>query len=75
MAAEQHDVEKKTHTPASHLKDVSANHPMPPAAADVTCSEDGSRCLSREEVRALSRRIVAERQRMIALLAAYDSQQ
>ena len=63
-----------------HLREVSVEvvpAAQPPQAGDpdVTCSEDGSRCLSREEVRALGRRVISERQRMIELLAAYDSQQ
>lgn len=43
--------------------------------ADVHCSEDGSRCLSREERRAIGRQVIAERQRAFALLDAYDSHQ
>lgn len=63
-----------------HLREVSvevAPAAQPPQAGDpdVTCSEDGSRCLSREERQEIGRRVVAERQRAFALLETYDSRQ
>ena len=75
MAAVPEDRETQPQLRAVSPEAASAEHPAQPGDPDVTCSEDGSRCLSRDEVRAISRRVVAKRQRMIALLAAYDSQQ
>ena len=73
MAAEQRDIEIQTQVPTSHLKDVSADRAQQPPDADVTCTDDGSRCLSLEERRAIGRRVIAERQRAFALLEMYDT--
>ena len=75
MAAVPEDMERQPQLRAVSPNAAPAEHSSKPGDPDVTCSEDGSRCLSRDEVRAISRRVVTEHQRMIALLAAYDSQQ
>lgn len=75
MAAVPDDRKTQPHLRAVSAEAAPAEHAAKPGDPYVTCSEDGSRCLSREEVRAISRRVVAEHQRLIALLAAYDSQQ
>lgn len=74
MAAVPDDLETQPHVRAVPAEAAPAEHAAQPDDPEVTCSEDGSRCLSREEVRAISRRVVTEHQRLIALLAAYDSQ-
>ncbi|MDQ2651730.1 MAG: hypothetical protein M3Z20_01695 [Chloroflexota bacterium] len=75
MAAVPDDLKTQPQLRAVSAEPALAKHAAQPGDSDVRCSEDGSRCLSRDEVRSISRRIVAERQRLIALLAAYDSQQ
>ena len=75
MAAVPDDLETQPHVRAVPAEAAPAESAAQSGDRDVTCSEDGSRCLSRDEVRAISRRAVAEHQRLIALLAAYDSQQ
>ena len=74
MAAVPEDLETQLQLRDVSTEATSADHHFKPGDPDVKCSEDGTRCLSREEVRAISRRVIAERQRMIALLSAYDSQ-
>lgn len=73
MVAEQRDTEGLSQVQASHLKDASADHAQQPHGDDVRCSEDGSRCLSQKERRAIGRRVIAERQGAFALLEKYDS--
>jgi hypothetical protein len=73
MVAEQRDTESLTQAQASHLKDVSADHAQQTLGDDVRCSEDGSRCLSQKERRAIGRRVIAERQGAFAILETYDS--
>jgi len=73
MAAEQHDMESDAQARAGRLEDVSTGHAQQSHEADVTCSEDGSRCLSLEERRAIGRRVIAERQRAFELLEMYDT--
>jgi hypothetical protein len=75
MAAVPEDLETQPQLRAVSPEAASTEHAAKPGDPDVTCSEDGSRHLSRDEVRAISRRVVTEHQRLIALLAAYDSQQ
>lgn len=75
MAAVPEDLEAQPQLRAVPAEAAPAAHAAKPDDPDVTCSDNGSRCLSREDVRAISRRVVAEHQRLIALLAAYDSQQ
>lgn len=75
MAAVPEDLETQPQMRAVSDEGASAENAAKPGDPDVTCSEDGSRCLSRDDVRAISRRVVTEHQRLIALLAAYDSQQ
>lgn len=73
MAAERRDVASQARTHASDLKDVAAAQAQQPGETDVTCSDDGSRCLSLEERRAIGRKVIAERQRAFALLELYDT--
>jgi hypothetical protein len=75
MAAVPEDLETQPQLRAVSPEAASAEHPAQPCDPEITCSEDGSRYLSRDEVHAISRRVVTEHQRLIALLAAYDSQQ
>lgn len=67
-AGRQHEVG------ASSAEEFASVRSSQPDASDLRCSEDGSRCLSRAQVRAISRRVIAQRQRAIAVLAAYDDQ-
>lgn len=75
MAAAPEDLETQPPLRGVSAEATSAEHAERSGDPDVKCSEDGSRCLSRDEVRSIARRVVAEHQRMIALLAAYDNQQ
>ena len=59
MAAVPEDLETQPHVRAVPADAAPASHQSP----------------SRDEVRAISRRVVTEHERLIALLAAYDSQQ
>lgn len=74
MAAVPEDLVTPPQLRAVSPEAAPAEHAPRSGDPDVTCSDDGSRCLSRDEARAIAHRVVAERQRMIALLAAYDSQ-
>lgn len=73
MAAVPEDLETQAQLRAVSSEAVSAELASNSGEAQIGCGSVVS--LSRDEVRAMSRRIVAEHQRMIALLATYDSQQ
>lgn len=73
MAAVPEDLETQPQLRAVSPEAASADRAAQPGDPDVTCSEDGSRCLSREERRAIGRRVIAERQRAFELLEMYDS--
>jgi hypothetical protein len=73
MAAVPDDRETQPQLRAVSVEAAPAEHPAQPGDPDLTCSEDGSRCLSREERRAIGRRVIAERQRAFELLEMYDS--
>ncbi|MCA9877602.1 MAG: hypothetical protein KC442_07465 [Thermomicrobiales bacterium] len=75
MAAVPEDLTTPPQLRAVAAETASTEHGPQPSDLDVTCSEDGSHCLSTDDVRTISRRVVAEHQRLISLLAAYDSQQ
>lgn len=73
MAAVPEDLETQPQLRAVPVETAPADRAAQPGDPDVTCSEDGSRCLSREERRAIGRRVIAERQRAFELLERYDS--
>ena len=73
MAAVPDDLETQPHVRAVPAEAAPAEHAAQPDDPEVTCSEDGSRCLSREERRATGRRVIAERQRAFELLEKFDS--
>ncbi len=73
MAAVPEDLETQPHLRAVSAEVAPADNSAKPGDPDVRCSEDGSRCLSREERRAIGRRVIAERQRAFALLEMFDS--
>ncbi len=73
MAAVPEDLETQPHVRAVSADAAPAEHAAKSDDPDVTCSEDGSRCLSREERRAIGRRVIAERQRAFELLEMYDA--
>ena len=73
MAAVPDDLETQPHLRAVSAEAAPAKPAAHPDDPDVRCSEDGSRCLSREERRAIGRRVIAERQRAFELLEIYDS--
>jgi hypothetical protein len=75
MAAKPEDLETQPQLRAVSAEAAPADHAARSGDPDVRCSEDSSRSMSRDEVRALARGVVAEHQRLIALLADYDSQQ
>ncbi len=73
MAAVPEDLEGQPQLRPVSAEAAPAEHAAKPGDPDVTCSEDGRRCLSREERRAIGRRVIAERQRAFELLEMYDS--
>ena len=75
MAAVPEDLETQAQLRAVSSEAVSAAPSSLSSDSDIHCSDDGSRCLSREERLAIGRNVIAERQRAFALLEAYDALQ
>lgn len=75
MAAVPEDLETQQQLRAVSPEAAPADHHQQTGNPDDRCSEDGSRCLSREERLAIGWRVIAERQLAFALLAAYDRMQ